>query len=178
MMSQVGYARFVSKTKYNYYHRALISNDVKNQLVPRVEDGLNVFWLPNNYFDIYRKWDLFSNNYVTSMSFNQDGYGEGDRVEKFDFSGEDLGDISVLPDFTNWAGGLDGLTLVLYLDFSYCGITDLSPFINNIKKIRDTRIYLEGNVVNKENYEEFKAAAQANKVIIMSEPTIQRGKDN
>ena len=42
-------------------------------------------------------------------------------IEKFDFSGVDLGNLTLLPDFSIWPA-------LQTLDFSYCNITDVSGF--------------------------------------------------
>ena len=135
MIDSVGYDTFVQKTKYNYKCNTDYNNTMEeNVIIPiyHSNTGLYGFHLPNNYFDIYkpRTW---TNSYP---KLEDDKYGSFDRIYKFDFSGCNLGDISVFPDFKLWSGTYHetGDSGWLELDFSNCGITDLSPFVYNINK--------------------------------------------
>lgn len=200
MISQSNYATFVNKTDCNYYNLKDTRSEHVNELVV-VQDSVNGMYsvrIPEDYFIIYHPWKSLLSYYPPVIAFDlitggydynneyrnyplerSNKYDAYDRVDTFDFSNENLGDISVLPDFTKWCffvvhnGGnyMSDLHMV-DLKFSNCGITDLSTFKNNISKLKGNRIYLDGNTVTKADYDEFERLAKNNDVCIVTEPTI------
>lgn len=137
MCSQLNYPMFVSKTKYNYYQLGDSTHEHLNEVYVYYDqfDKLYHLKIPENYFNIYKPygtdvgyiWDKLigyeDENYCDYPLDYSEKYGARDRVDEFNFSGENLGDISTLPDFSKWAfsgGNPDsglGASHILYLNF-------------------------------------------------------------
>lgn len=179
MISQLRWANFVNKTDYNYYQLYDVANEYVNRLVitQNKSDGRYMLRIPEDYFNIYQARGVF-NQYPLVES---DKYGAKDRVDKFVFLGEHLGDISVLPDFSRWCFKSDaskkdlGSYHGIYVYFENCGITNLYAFENNFKKLRSTGIFLAGNNVNmtQTEFNKFEKKAKQYDITIYSKPNLK-----
>jgi len=147
--TQMKYDKFYEYTNYLYYDSAPPGSGKPNELaILSIGRGESTMKVPKNYFNIYSesyKGKLIVPNW-------SDVVHPECIVDEFDFSNIDLGDISVLPNFSMWYKTGSSF---LKLKFNGCNITDLSPFKNNIDKLKYTDIDLSGNTVREEDWIDF-----------------------